>query len=155
MVDHGKPVGDHERSMGDHGKPWAATNGPWATTGSLWAATNGPWAATGSLWAATNGPMGDPLAGKSGQKPWIIAIFCRQTAVLSQNRTFPPSRPDPGRSGVIPPSETMKPIPKKLRTKAERLLATTPRAVAKMPVGDVQKLVHELRGPPDRVGDAE
>ena len=35
--------------------------------------------------------------------------------------------------------------PKKLRTRAEKLLAATPREVAAMPVDDVQKLVHELQ----------
>ena len=35
--------------------------------------------------------------------------------------------------------------PKGLRTRAEKLLATTPRQVAAMPVDDVQKLVHELQ----------
>ena len=39
----------------------------------------------------------------------------------------------------------MKPVPKKLRTEAEKLLATTRRDVAQMPVEDVQKLVHELQ----------
>ncbi len=36
-------------------------------------------------------------------------------------------------------------VPKKLRTRAEKLLAKTPRKVAAMPVDDVQKLVHELQ----------
>ena len=39
----------------------------------------------------------------------------------------------------------MKPVPKKLRASAEKLLATTRREVAEMPVDDVQKLVHELQ----------
>ena len=39
----------------------------------------------------------------------------------------------------------VKPIPKKLRTEAEKLLATTRREVAQMPADDVRKLVHELQ----------
>jgi len=39
----------------------------------------------------------------------------------------------------------VKAVPKKLRARAEKLLATTRRDVAQMPVDDVQKLVHELQ----------